>query len=505
MRVAFTIIFNGKHHYQSGYDDYIAECFDHWIIAEGAVSGEGGTSWYNKIPDDFHNNGNSNDGTLEHIKMLSKKHENVHVIEHTGFWKNKEEQVNACIHKLRTFCTPCYLWEIDADEQWDIKDIEDAEKDLDRENGKTGIVRCVQFVGENLVSKGEWGDDAPIRRLWKWNGELFKTHAPPTLEGGNGKEVLLSQRFYHYSYYYEKDVLFKNNFYTGHDDIYNKWKSLQKETVFPQPISRLISGYWGTTKSEIVKLGHPYDTIDFIIPYRDRPENLDGLIQNIKKFYYSYCNYNIIVCEQNDDKPFLRGQLFNLGFNKSRSEMVVLMDVDIRFLETIDLIKEMNEHDKPFLPWNNIAEIKKEENGEFEFTGEVDPHVVGWGGCFVCTREHFEKFGGFSNLVFGWGGEDNIVYKRCKHAGLFFKGEQENLCTANKLDFKMGHISHKKNNNNSLYLHNNSILYNHSYLEDDTHEQTIADYEYQRKSQVEHYKFSNIGVTEYFKYKDKLL
>jgi hypothetical protein len=39
----------------------------------------------------------------------------------------------------------------------------------------------------------------------------------------------------------------------GHEGIFERWKSLQKETVWPQPISRLITGWWGKTKTTIGK------------------------------------------------------------------------------------------------------------------------------------------------------------------------------------------------------------------------------------------------------------
>ena len=72
--------------------------------------------------------------------------------------------------------------------------------------------------------------------------------------GGNGKEVLLTPRFRHYAYRFEKDVLFKSLYYQGYEDVLKKWRALQEETVFPQPISRLIPGYWGSTATEIIKV-----------------------------------------------------------------------------------------------------------------------------------------------------------------------------------------------------------------------------------------------------------
>ncbi len=270
-RVAFTIILNGLHHLQhNAYAEYLAKHLDLWIIVEGAAKSQGSTAWCEEMPDEWHKDGHSVDGTMEYIERLKGQFGNIYTAFNHNydcekgmftdhFWGNKDEMVNAAIKVLKG-CggqfNPCHLFEIDIDEQWTIEQMTEAERILDEQQAKTGEFLCNYYVGPNLLAKGEWGEGLalPYRRLWRWEGEQFKTHEPPELEGGNDKTALLPQRFNHYAYYFEQDVKFKDAWYGGHEGIYERWKELQKETEFPQPISRLITGMWGRTKTEIVKV-----------------------------------------------------------------------------------------------------------------------------------------------------------------------------------------------------------------------------------------------------------
>ena len=41
------------------------------------------------------------------------------------------------------------------------------------------------------------------------------------------------------------------------------------------------------------------------------------------------------------------------------------------------------------------------------------PYASIFGGVGSFTREHFERINGFSNMFWGWGGEDDDLYTRC--------------------------------------------------------------------------------------------
>jgi hypothetical protein len=238
--------------------------FDKWVVVDGA-SGSGGTTGQNckSMSSKYHDkNGGSVDGTREFLTYI-RDEKNIHVVCIDRKWESKEEQVNAAVKYASGFvgakrlrCENCFLWEVDADEQWDLDSIQKSEEYLLNSSAKTGEFLCNYYVGENLIAKGEWGEGnlLPYRRLWKWSGELFETHEPPLLQGGNGKTVMIPYRFNHYAYYFEEDVKFKNDWYKGHENIYQRWKELKNIKEFPVPISKLIgNGMWGKTNTFIYK------------------------------------------------------------------------------------------------------------------------------------------------------------------------------------------------------------------------------------------------------------
>lgn len=252
-RIAFTIIFNGKHHLE--HNDYyktMLDNFDHWVVVEGASKSIGSTSWCKTIGEKYHKNGSSNDGTIELLEKIAEENPKLTFVKSNGFWNGKDEQVNVAMQEVKKITNSCFLWEVDIDEQWSLPEIEKAEKELVEKGGKTGLFKCEYYVGDDLIVRGEWGE-GPYNRLWRWSGENFSTHEPPVLEGGNGKEVLLESRFNHYSYYFQKDVEFKNDWYSGHEDILPNWLNLKNETEFPIHVSKLVTGPWGKTNAFIYK------------------------------------------------------------------------------------------------------------------------------------------------------------------------------------------------------------------------------------------------------------
>lgn len=263
-RVAFTIILNGLHHLlHNSQAKFILHNFDLWIVVEGASRPGGSTRWCRSMPSEYHNKGLSIDGTSDYLENLSKLYNNILHIKPHDLWPSKDTQVNTAIKHLRQITNKCYLWQIDADEQWDKDGIATAEKELSTAGARTGLFFANYYVGPDIIAKGDWGEKSTGQgypRLWLWSGEYFDSHEPPKLSG-EGKSMLLSPRFNHYSYYFEQDVKFKENWYTGHENVYNRWKYINSRpsNEFPLPLSLLISGHLGNTPTFLHKVDNQED------------------------------------------------------------------------------------------------------------------------------------------------------------------------------------------------------------------------------------------------------
>ena len=263
-RIAYTIIYNGEQHLlHNNYANFVAENFDQWVLVEGAALPTGSTSWCK----DVFETSESTDNTIDIITELTSRYNNVKYVarKNNVSWDNKDEKVNAAIEILKDWkkinnIETCFLWQIDIDEQWSKESLNQAEKELVSGNGKTGCFLCNYFVGPGLVVKGQWGEGLsdPYRRLWQWEGEDFKTHEPPVLNGKNGPGLLLTSKFNHYAYFFEKDVAFKELYY-GYKNLINNWKKIQTANI-PQNglhISALLDPHtihWGNTNTWILKV-----------------------------------------------------------------------------------------------------------------------------------------------------------------------------------------------------------------------------------------------------------
>ena len=74
-----------------------------------------------------------------------------------------------------------------------------------------------------------------------------------------------------------------------------------------------------------------------IVPYRDRRKQLDIFIPHIDSFLKDKgIDYQIIIAEQRDDRPFNRGQLFNAVFDLVKNDFDYFCFHDVNLLPLTD-------------------------------------------------------------------------------------------------------------------------------------------------------------------------
>jgi hypothetical protein len=57
--------------------------------------------------------------------------------------------------------------------------------------------------------------------------------------------------------------------------VYKNWIALKKEKEFPQPVSKLIGGYWGSTNSQIINIALLKREAEAVAPVAVVEQDLD--------------------------------------------------------------------------------------------------------------------------------------------------------------------------------------------------------------------------------------
>jgi hypothetical protein len=150
----------------------------------------------------------------------------------------------------------------------------------------------------------------------------------------------------------------------------------------------------------------PLNKIAIIVPFREsddkntRTNQLNRFIQYMNN-YLNNMDYKIFIIEQSDDgRKFNRGALLNIGFKLSENQ-----GYDIFVFHDVDLLpsNELKEYytELPSSPVH-IASVWNRYNNNSKY----------FGGIVAFNKEEFNKINGYPNNFWGWGGEDDELYKR---------------------------------------------------------------------------------------------
>ncbi|XP_064543626.1 beta-1,4-N-acetylgalactosaminyltransferase bre-4 [Drosophila montana] len=150
--------------------------------------------------------------------------------------------------------------------------------------------------------------------------------------------------------------------------------------------------------------------VAIVVPFRDRYAHLSVFLRNIHPFLMKqHIAYRIFIIEQTNGKPFNRAAMMNIGYLEAlklyRWDCFIFHDVDLLPLD------ERNLYNCPRQPRHMSVAI---DTLNFKL-----PYRSIFGGVSAMTRQQFQAVNGFSNSFFGWGGEDDDMSNRLKHANLF--------------------------------------------------------------------------------------
>ncbi|XP_003494040.1 beta-1,4-N-acetylgalactosaminyltransferase bre-4 [Bombus impatiens] len=154
---------------------------------------------------------------------------------------------------------------------------------------------------------------------------------------------------------------------------------------------------------------HPLFNVAIILPYRNRQTQLTIFMNYIHPFLQAQnLDYRIFVIEQSPIHEFNRAKLFNVGY----AEATKVNDFHCFIFQDIDLI--------PQNPDNIYActKLPRHMSSSVNTFRYNLPYSGLFGGAIALTRKQFERVNGFSNVFYGWGGEDDDFYSRLQSKGL---------------------------------------------------------------------------------------
>lgn len=147
--------------------------------------------------------------------------------------------------------------------------------------------------------------------------------------------------------------------------------------------------------------------VAIIVPYRTREEHLRKFMSYIHPFIQKQnIHYKIYLIEQSQQREFNRAKLFNVGFLEAVKEK----SFPCFIFHDVDLLPEnpKNIYACTKTPRHLSAAIDK-----FEYK---TPYYRNFGGVLSILADQFRLVNGFSNVFYGWGGEDDNFYNRLRSA-----------------------------------------------------------------------------------------
>jgi len=158
--------------------------------------------------------------------------------------------------------------------------------------------------------------------------------------------------------------------------------------------------------------------VAIIVPYRDREPHLRAFLLNIHRFLQrQQIMYGVYIVEQAGNTPFNRAMLMNVG----AAEALKQHDYQCFIFHDVDLLPEddRNLYTCPIQPRHMSVSIDS-------FLYRL-PYDDIFGGVSAMTVDQFQAVNGFSNMFWGWGGEDDDMANRLRVKKLFISRYPANI------------------------------------------------------------------------------
>lgn len=195
----------------------------------------------------------------------------------------------------------------------------------------------------------------------------------------------------------------KINGIRGSDLLYPNEYPHEDPSVMARRLGILPGGQWKPHNC------HPQFNVAIILPYRNRDVQLAIFMNYIHPFLQlQNLDYKIFVIEQSPMREFNRAKLFNVGYK----EATKISNFHCFIFHDIDLIPQNPDN---IYACSKMPRHMSSSVNTFRYNL---PYTGLFGGATAITRKVFEKVNGFSNVYYGWGGEDDDMYSRLRNKGL---------------------------------------------------------------------------------------
>jgi len=143
-------------------------------------------------------------------------------------------------------------------------------------------------------------------------------------------------------------------------------------------------------------------------------------VQLMNKLLVPYCNFHIYIIEQSDDgQLFNIGKLKNIGFEIASKNKENVFDhyifTDIDIIPNYNLMKYFLV--TPEEPLALAVRGTRYESHRIKERSDGRPEKIFLGALVSFSKKNFEDINGYANNFWGWGGEDDSLIQRIKHAG----------------------------------------------------------------------------------------